>query len=298
MANLPPTILETLMKQISLMPLWIRQVMYAQLKLDLEHTLSTQTLEAFSQEHMLQLWVPELSKDGIAMITSASGDRNAPLMRLLHLTRFKKDVANITVMNNWSLEQCSLYLKEAVERNLINRPTSGVILATIEYLAGVTRLGEYLVKINRVTEEQLDQSLRTQKYIEESMGEKTGIANVMINLGYIKKEDTEGVLFLKEESRKPFQMAEGGLQPTPSTPQAGLANRAPGLSGAAPSSPPPNFSGQPPQTAPTQTSQGFPPQQANRPPQAGFPAPPPQASSQQTPAPPETGDKSKKWGLF
>ena len=41
------------------------------------------------------------------------------------------------------------------------------------------------------------------------MGEQTGIADVLINLGYIKREDSEAILFLKEESRKPFQWAAG-----------------------------------------------------------------------------------------
>lgn len=271
MANLPPTILESLMKQIGLMPLWIRQVMYAQLKSDLEHTLSTGTLEAFTQEHMLQLWVPELTHDGIQMITSPSVDRNSPTMRLLQLSRFKKDVANITVMNTWSLEQCSIYLKDVIDKNLITKPNSGVVYATIDYLAGVTRLGEYLVKINRVTEEQLDQALRTQKYIEESMGERTGIANVMINLGYIKKEDTEGILFLKEESKKPFQMPN--IQPSPAAAQP-----------------------QTPQARPQQQS----PAVQNWPQQGQQQAPrPPQPQPQQPPAPPPAAEQTpKKWGLF
>ena len=55
--------------------------------------------------------------------------------------------------------------------------------------------------MGRISVEQLDQALRTQQYIEESMHEHTGIANILINLGYITRQDTEGILFLKEESR-------------------------------------------------------------------------------------------------
>lgn len=205
MASQPPTILETLMKQVSAMPLWIKQVVYAQLKTELETAMSKATVDAFGTEHMLQLWVPELTREGFTELNAPSGKFSSHLLKVLHLTKFKKNVANITVTNNWSLEQCSILLREAITHNMLTRPPSGIILATIEYLANATRLGEYLVKINRVTSEQLDQALRTQKYIEESMGEKTGIANVMINLGYIRKEDTEGILFLKEESKKPFQ---------------------------------------------------------------------------------------------
>ena len=61
-------------------------------------------------------------------------------------------------------------------------------------LAGRTRLGEYLVKINRLSIEQLDQALRTQRYIEESMGERTGIANVLINLPMVGDERYTGIM--------------------------------------------------------------------------------------------------------
>lgn len=199
------------MQQLSSLPLWVKQVIYAQLRLELETTMSKTTMEAFSPEHTLQLWVPEITRTGMMEIERPSGQFDQGILRLLHLSRFKKNVVNITILNNWSLEQAAVCLLQAVEKELVVPPRSAIIAGTLEYLANRTRLGEYLVKINRLSIEQLDQALRTQRAIQEAMGERTGIANVLINLGYIKKEDSEAILFLKEESKKPFR----GIQTAP-----------------------------------------------------------------------------------
>ncbi|HEY9745097.1 MAG TPA: hypothetical protein V6C99_02640 [Oculatellaceae cyanobacterium] len=206
MGSLPPnTAFDQLIQQLSAFPLWMKQVLYAQLRNDLETCMSKATLDAFSPEHTLQLWVPELTRQGQGELEQPSGQFAQGIYRLLHLVKFRKNVVNITILNNWSLEQCAQHLLHAIDRELVMPPRSAVIMGTVEYLAGKTRLGEYLVKINRLTVEQLDQALRTQKAIQEAMGERTGIANVLINLGYIKREDSEGILFLKEESKKALQ---------------------------------------------------------------------------------------------
>lgn len=197
---------DILMQQLGMMPLWIKHVIYTNLRKELEATLSKPTLEAFGPEHTLQLWVPELTRHGLAVIEQPAATPARPeVIKLLHLAQQKKNILTITVLQHWSLEESTLVLSQALDQNLLIPPHSMVIVGTLQYLAGRIRLGEYLVKINRLTIEGLDQALRTQKAIEEAMGERTGIANVLINLGYIKKEDSEAILFLKEESKKPFQ---------------------------------------------------------------------------------------------
>ena len=206
MSNHSPTnAFDTLMQQLGDLPLWIKQVISAQLRKELEATLSKATLDAFGPEHTLQLWVPEISHAGQVELDHPSNRFSQDILRLLQLTRFKKDVVAITILNNWSLENCTQHLNDALEAELIIPSRSLVINSTIHFILGRIRLGEYLVKIGRLTYEQLTQALHTQKAIEEAMNERVGIANVLINLGYIRKEDTEAILFLKEESKRAFE---------------------------------------------------------------------------------------------
>ena len=200
---------EGMMRNMSALPLWVKQVIYTEMRNELEVILSKSTLDMFGPDDLLQLFVPELTPVGSKELDQPSGHASQDLLRFLGYCRQHKNVANICILNRWTLEQANASLLQAIQHQMVHPPKSGIIKATIDYLAGITRLGEYLVKINRLTVEQLDQALRTQKYIEESMGDKTGIANVLINLGYIRKEDSEGILFLKEESKKSFEGFSG-----------------------------------------------------------------------------------------
>jgi hypothetical protein len=211
--SLSPTAFDQLMQQLGALPLWIKQVIQAQLRTELEITLSKATLDAFGPEHTLQFWQPELSHSGQHELERPSGQYDQNTLRLLYLCRFRKDVVFISILNNWSLEDCAKILSHAIERELIMPPRSAVIGSTIQFILGQIRLGEYLVNIGRLSGDQLEQALHTQRAIEEAMGERTGIANVLINLGYIRKEDSEAILFLKEESRRNFQWGNSTQSP-------------------------------------------------------------------------------------
>jgi hypothetical protein len=193
---------EYLMQQIGTLPLWIKQVIYQQIRADLELSMSKPALDTFGAQDLLQLWVPTVTPVGRRELELPNGQGDASLKQLFYLASMGKSVLHICVHHQWNLEQCSILLYQALERQLIQTPTSGIIEATIHYLANHIRIGEYLVKIGRLQIEQLDQALRTQKYIEDALGEKSGLADVLINLGYINRHDSDGILFLKDESKK------------------------------------------------------------------------------------------------
>ncbi|MBX2859958.1 MAG: hypothetical protein KTR14_01895 [Vampirovibrio sp.] len=207
MSQADNTSFEVIMSQIGKLPLWIKQVIFAQLRQELETTLAKSTLDAYGYDDNLQLFKPPLTHTGRKELEVPSGKCSPGLLKLLSVAGQDKSVINICITNNWTLEQCCIYLLEAMQKQYISTPASGIVESTIQYLANKIRLGEYLVKIGRLSVEQLDQALRTQSYIEDSLGERTGIANVLINLGYINKQDSEGILFLKEESKKSFSEA-------------------------------------------------------------------------------------------
>jgi hypothetical protein len=217
---------EGLVSQLQSLPLWVKQVIYQQMKSDLESSITRSALDTLDRENLLQMWTPIVTKAGRGELEEPSGAVPAELSKLLYLSCYEKSVIFICMANSWNLEQCAELLLQGIERNLIVTPKSTVIEATILYLANRIRIGEYLVKIGRLEMDQLDQALRTQKYIQEALGEKTGLADVLINLGYINKQDSEGILFLKEESKKIFDMASASVTTSVQravTPQADMS---------------------------------------------------------------------------
>ena len=72
-------------------------------------------------------------------------------------------------------------------------------------MSGKIRLGEYFVKTNRINIEQLDEALRNQKQTEEAFGDRPGLAEILVNLNFLSKNDTEGILLLKEDCGKYYR---------------------------------------------------------------------------------------------
>lgn len=183
------------------LPLWVKQVIYLELQQELMVHFAAESMENLTPNDTVAFYIPKLTADGESQVLDQKND----IGKLLMDARQQYTILDICLRNEWSLEACSVQMMAAIEANYIHPPQSVKAMGTFEYLANRIRLGEYLVKMGRITVEQLEQALRTQQYIKESLQEHTGLANILINLGYITRQDTEGILFLKEECRKSVQ---------------------------------------------------------------------------------------------
>lgn len=196
---------ENLLNHLHDLPLWIKQVVYAELKGDLESSAARLTLEYINRDDTLQLYVPQITFLGRKELETKTRGLSPTTYKFLEGADASLRVLDISIRNSWTLETCALQLLSTMDQELISPPRSAIINGTAQYLGNRIRLGEYLIKLNKITIDQLDQALRTQKYIEQSIGERTGLAEVLINLGYITQKDTESILFLKEESKKKYE---------------------------------------------------------------------------------------------
>lgn len=195
---------ENLLQHLHNLPLWIKQVIYAELKGDLESSAARFSLEMINKDDTLQLYIPQITFLGRKELETRSRQLKSGTYKFLEGCDKNRRVLDICIENSWTLEQSSIELLNSMDLELVSPPRSAIINGTAQYLANRIRLGEYLIKLNKITIDQLDQALRTQKYIEQSIGERTGLAEVLINLGYITQNDTESILFLKEESKKKY----------------------------------------------------------------------------------------------
>jgi hypothetical protein len=202
-------LLDDLMNQLRHLPLWMKQVVYTEMKVDLEASISKNTLDSFERDHCLQLMIPYLSIKGSQEYHQPTGRYPQAMKDLLTLGYQGMNVAGICVSLQWTLEQCSGVLLKAYQSDLLVPCPSPKIEATIRYLANETRLGEYLVQVDKLTWTQLEQAVNTQQYIQDVLGEKTGMGDVLINLGFVTRQDSESILFLKEESKKAFIVNKG-----------------------------------------------------------------------------------------
>ena len=200
------TQLDNLLISINSLPLWIRQVIYTDLRDALEKEMTAKTMKTLDKENFLQLWDPILTTRGKNELLNPSADVSKNIQLLLKACKNGLNVASICTEFNWTLEKCCILLCDTIAAGYLEPSISIIIDATMRYLGNKTRLGEYLVHSQRITQEEMDQALMTQQYISVAMGERTNIGEILVRLELVELEDVEAILFLKEESSKVFKV--------------------------------------------------------------------------------------------
>lgn len=194
-----------LISEIFNLPVWIKQIIYLELKEDFESSEMKTYFKSISKDNCFQLYTPKLTYAGRKEIRKKEGKFKQEIYDIMEGAFQNLSIIEIAISNDWSFYECAKYFLEAVENDLFINPTSPVLRGTALYMAGKIRLGEYFVKINKINMDQLDEALRNQKYLEDALGEKPGLADIMIDLGFLKKEDTEGILILKQDSKNCYK---------------------------------------------------------------------------------------------
>ncbi|MDD3013502.1 MAG: hypothetical protein PHC34_07360 [Candidatus Gastranaerophilales bacterium] len=198
------TSFKTLTKKHSELPLWVKQVIYLQLKDDFVNLSILDSLHLFNREDCLQLYIPKITYIGKKEIETKSKGLQLNVYKFLSGVLQNLSIIEITIENNWSLSECSSYFMTAVNAELLVTPESICVTGTALYLSGAIRIGEYFVKLGKVNIEQLGETLKAQKYIEETLQDKLKIGTILIDLGLATKTEIEGIVLLKEESKRKY----------------------------------------------------------------------------------------------
>lgn len=205
MPNTLQNTFKAFIQEIFDLPLWIKQIIYMELKEQFESSAVNCCLDASRKSDCLQLFIPKLTYSGKKELEKKTKSFNENMYLFLEGVFQNTSVVEICIKNNWNLSECSKYFLEAINASLVIPPSSPFIKGTALYLSGQIRLGEYFVKINKITIEQLDEALRKQKMIEEAFGDRPGLAEILVDLKFLTKTDTEAILLIKEDCKKYYK---------------------------------------------------------------------------------------------
>ena len=196
---------KTFIQEIFNLPVWIKQIIYIELKEQLESSSINSCIGITKKDNCLQLYIPKLTYTGKKELTHKTKNLSESAYIFLECAYQNISIIEIAIKNNWNLCECSNYFLEAINNDLVIKPSSPIVKGTALYMSGKIRLGEYFVKINKITIEQLDEALRTQRHMEESVGDKPGLAKILVDLNFLNKTDTEGILLLKDDCKKYYK---------------------------------------------------------------------------------------------
>lgn len=201
----PKNLFKLLIKEIFNLPVWIKQIIYLEIKEEIESSPLKNHIASVTRDNCLQLYISKLTYAGRKELDKKASKFSDEVYAVLEGAFQEMSIIEIAVANNWSLFEVSKHFIEAINAELVVNPISPAIKGTALYMAGEIKLGEYFVKINKINIEQLDEALKKQKYFEESVGDKPGLAEILVQLGYLTKEDTEGILMLKQDCLRCYE---------------------------------------------------------------------------------------------
>jgi len=205
MPNSSQKTFKTFIREIFDLPVWIKQIIYMELKEQFESSTIKNCIDITSKGNCLQLYIPKLTYTGKKELETKTKHISENTYIFLKCVSQNISIIEIAINNNWNLSECSIYFLEAIDAELVVNPSSPIVKGTALYMSGRIRLGEYFVKINKITIEQLDKALNNQKNLEETFGDRPGLAEILVNLNFLSKNDTEGILLLKEDCKKYYK---------------------------------------------------------------------------------------------
>lgn len=199
---LKSNLLNNFIMKVREFPLWIKQVIFFYLWKDLKSKVSDSFL--FQEENdLIHIYVPELSYIGKTELEERVKGLEPNVYTFLESVAEDMSILECALNHFWTLEETCKYFLAACDIDLIKGPVPVKIIAMTGFMAGRYRTGEYFKRIGKINVDQLEATIRRQKELT-ARGEKAKIAEVMIDLGYITKKDTESLITIKEEAKKRF----------------------------------------------------------------------------------------------
>ena len=192
-------------------PFWVQEALFMDVLGSFEEKLGFKA--EVKTEDIYVLYVPELTFKGKKEFDSHEHGHDPNLYKILQSTLLKKRVVDITIDNFMSLEDTSKLLSECIKQEYIKPPVNEVVSASIYYMSGEIRLGEYAKRAKLIDVVQLDSAMRRQKELNMATGKVTPIGEVLIELGFLTKEAIAKIILIKDDSKRRFVFGGGASAP-------------------------------------------------------------------------------------
>ena len=195
-------IFNSFLERVLNFPLWIKQALYLRLEKEIDGNIS---------QNIFSNCIPELTFKGQNELKERSCGFDSNIYNFLKEAEKGLSIIEIAVNSYFSMEEAAKYFVFCIEQNFINLPESNQTFAMAKFMAGKIRTGEYLKEIGKISDEQLQQAVLK---CEKDSSKK--FAQILTDLGFIKKEDVKSLLVLKEEAKKRFVLDYNSVPQTKS----------------------------------------------------------------------------------
>ncbi|MGD9580612.1 MAG: hypothetical protein AB7V50_04510 [Vampirovibrionia bacterium] len=188
-----------LLEDLSSYSSWVKEAIYVFLAEDLKQNVSASRLKDLAAKDSLFLYVPRLTRVGQSYFDTLKYE-NAPvdkrLISFINSVKNQSNMLDIAQDNGWNLSIACKYVIKAWEKNVILPTYSKNIYALVRFLAGEIDLGDFLVRLGRISKEQLNwvNTMNKTGMMALDEQEQSTYEDIFVNLGYIT---TDELMFYK-----------------------------------------------------------------------------------------------------
>ena len=194
---LKKNIFNTFLSKIDDFPLWIKQIIFLKLSDDIKSQVCEKFLKENS-ENIFSLYKPTLTFKGSEELKKRSCGLDLNIYNFLDYCENNSSILEISLNTFLSMEEVAKYFIFCMEQGYIEKPENIEIEATAGFIAGKFRTGEYFRQKGAITDEQL------KKAINISSQSQKKFAEILVELGFITRDDVAAMLTFKKEAKKRF----------------------------------------------------------------------------------------------
>jgi len=195
------------MEKMCSYPLWIKQAIFLNLSNDLTQYLSNEFLDV-AEGDLFHLYKPTLSEHGQNELFTKESGYDESIYSFLNCCSKGMSLIEIAIENSFTMEEVSKAFTFCKTSGFFSKDVPRLVAAIAGFIAGKYRTGEYFIRAGKMTIDQLDEVLNKQQEMNEA-GKHVFIAELMVQMGFVRDIDVKSVIFMKEESGKRFSLNAG-----------------------------------------------------------------------------------------
>lgn len=185
-------------------PLWIKQAIFLNLSNDLNTYLSSEFLDV-KEDELFHIYKPTLSELGQNELLTKESKFDESIYSFLNCCAKGMSLIEIAIENSFTMEEVSKAFTFCKTSGFYSADVPKLVSAIAGFIAGKYRTGEYFIRAGKMTIEQLDEVLNKQQEMNAA-GKHVFIAELMVQMGFVRDLDVKSIIFMKEEAGKRFSL--------------------------------------------------------------------------------------------
>ncbi|MEW5821157.1 MAG: hypothetical protein AB1782_13270 [Cyanobacteriota bacterium] len=201
-----PTQYKSLIGRINSLPLWVKQALYYEIRLNILNQSDIDYLDNISTEP-LQLYCPVITEKGALLIRTRKRNEISENVDINHksflnATKQKLNMLEISHSNNWSLKQTCEILFLMISSGYVEPIRNQNVYMFALYITDKINLDEFLIRSDRLSPRQINKAMQIKQCSSHMKMDNDSIINILTSMGYLDEKAINSIEKIKESANE------------------------------------------------------------------------------------------------